>query len=32
MLGVSVRLEVMRTWSEVCSEVTKVLSVEQQCV
>ncbi len=29
MLGVSVRLEVMRKWSEVCSGVTNVLSVEQ---
>ncbi len=27
--GVSVRLEVMRKWSEVCSGVTNVLSVEQ---
>ncbi len=29
MSGVSVRLEVMRKWSEVCSGVTNVLSVEQ---
>ncbi len=29
MSGDSVRLEVMRKWSEVCSGVTKVLSVEQ---
>ncbi len=28
MSGVSVRLEVMRKWSEVCSGVTNVLSVE----
>ncbi len=30
MSGVSVRLEVMRKWSEVCSEVTNVLSVVEQ--
>ncbi len=29
MSGVSVRLEVMRKWSEVCSGVANVLSVEQ---
>ncbi len=29
MSGVSVRLEVMRKWSEVCNGVTNVLSVEQ---
>ncbi len=29
MPGVSVRLEVMRKWSEVCNGVTKMLSVEQ---
>ena len=31
-LGVRLRLKVMRKWSEVCSGVTSVLSVEQQRV
>jgi len=31
-LGVRLRLKVMRKWSEVCSGVTRVLSVEEQRV